>query len=86
MGAGWPLDFEQRPWKPRLSDNRSECADSDLVVVGNRYRHSGFAGAELHDDVTALPAHFDESVCPQERADGSAGQDLKLAQQRLLCS
>jgi hypothetical protein len=44
-------------------------------MVGNGDGHGGLCGAFLHDHVTSLAAHFDESVLAEERTEFSTRED-----------
>ncbi len=60
--------LEQRPRQPRLPDDRHECPEPDLGVVGHRHRHGGLLRAFLHDDVAASLANLKKTVLLQEGA------------------
>jgi hypothetical protein len=59
-----------------LTNDRSKCPDSQLVVVGNRYGDGGTRRPLLHDDVTSSPPHLREAVSRKNLANLSAGKNL----------
>ena len=64
--------LELGAWDAALADNRQQCADAKLLVVGNRHRNRGPAFPFLHGYMTAATAHLDKPMPPKNPANITA--------------
>ncbi len=74
--------LEEGAGEPRLPNDRLECPDAQLAVIGNGNRARRRRSALLHDDVAAASAHLLEAVRREDAADLAAGEDAQLTQRR----
>src|SRR5262249_12039048 len=67
--------LELGTWQATLPNNRAQCADLDLGVIGHGYCRGRAARLALHDDVAAPSAPLGEAILLQDAADFVAGED-----------